>query len=99
MQKKIDGIIVEWDTAKNDLNIKKHGLSFETAALVFADSNRVEFYDFLHSISEQRYVVIGLINSLITVVYTERTNALRIISARVATVAERRIYYEKNRKN
>ena len=37
MTKKVDGIRVEWDQAKNDVNVKKHGISFETAALVFAD--------------------------------------------------------------
>lgn len=95
--KSIDGIIVKWDKNKNDLNVKKHGLDFETAALVFQDTNRVEFYDFAHSLDEDRYVTIGLVNSLITVVYTERVEALRIISARVATSAERKIYYGKNR--
>ena len=97
MKKKIDAMIVEWDTDKNNLNIKKHKLSFETAALVFADSHRVELYDFKHSTSEDRFMVIGLVNRLITVVYTERTSAIRIISARVATEAERRIYYGENR--
>ena len=95
--KTINGIIVEWDKDKNDLNVKKHGLKFETAALVFRDTNRVEFYDSVHSIDEHRYVTIGLVNSLITVIYTERIRAIRIISARVATSAERKIYYGKNR--
>lgn len=96
MKAETDAVIVEWDTDKNNLNIKKHGLSFETASLVFADGNRVELYDFKHSINEDRFIVIGLVNNLITVVYTERTNAIRIISARVATEAERRIYYGAN---
>ena len=97
MAKNIDGIAVEWDKSKNDLNVKKHGLKFETAALVFEDANRVEFYDSVHSLHEDRYITIGLVNNLITVVYTERVEALRIISARVATAAERKIYYGKNR--
>lgn len=95
--KSIDGIIIEWDKSKNDLNVKKHGLKFETAALVFEDANRVEFYDSVHSIDEHRYVTIGMVNNLITVIYTERIKAIRIISARVATSAERKIYYGKNR--
>jgi len=95
--KSIDGIIVNWDKNKNDLNVKKHGLDFETAVLVFQDPNRIEFYDFVHSSSEDRYITIGLVNKLITVVYTDRVKALRIISARVATSAERKIYYGKNR--
>lgn len=96
MKKSIDGIIVEWDQDKNDLNVKKHGLDFETAMFVFEDANRVELYDFIHSLEEDRYITIGLVNSLITVVYTERIEALRIISARLATAAERKVYYGKN---
>ena len=99
MHRYINGVAIEWDVAKNDINIKKHGLSFETATLVFADADRVEFYDFRHSIDEARYVTIGLVNNLITVIYTERKQALRIISARVATLAERKIYYGQNHKN
>lgn len=97
MAKTIDGIKVEWDTTKNNLNVKKHNLSFETAVLVFEDANRVEFYDFAHNANEHRYVTIGLVNKLITVIYTERVRSIRIISARVATAAERKIYYGKNR--
>ena len=97
MRKRIDGIIVEWDAKKNSSNIKKHKLSFETASLVFADINRVELFDFMHSEKEYRYIVIGLVNNLITVIYAERKEALRIISARIATATERKIYYGKNR--
>lgn len=97
MAKYIDGIKVEWDKSKNDLNVKKHGLKFETAALVFEDANRIEFYDPTHSLDENRYITIGLVNNLITVIYTERIQALRIISARVATAAERKLYYGTNR--
>ena len=95
--KSIDGIIVEWDKSKNDLNVKKHGLKFETAALVFEDANRAEFYDAMHSTNEHRYVTIGMVNNLITVIYTERISIIRLISARVATSAERKIYYGKYR--
>ena len=42
--------IVEWDENKNLTNLQKHGISFETAALVFADEDRIEYYDKLHSI-------------------------------------------------
>ncbi|MBO7699331.1 BrnT family toxin, partial [Candidatus Saccharibacteria bacterium] len=55
------------------------------------------FYDPTHSLDEDRYITIGLVNSLITVIYTERIQALRIISARVATAAERKLYYGTNR--
>ncbi len=93
MKSRMDGIIVEWDDSKNRINIRKHGISFETAALVFADEERIEYYDRLHSTSEDRYVVIGCVQGVLYVVYTMRGEAARLISARLATPAERRIYY------
>ena len=46
----IEGYPVEWDEQKNEINKKKHGISFETAALVFADEDRIEYFDKLHTI-------------------------------------------------
>ena len=83
--------LVEWDDNKNRLNIKKHGISFETAALVFADEERIEYYDKLHSQDEDRYVVLGCVQGILYVVYTMRDEAARIISARMANSQERRI--------
>ena len=88
-------IVVEWDENKNTINKKKHGISFETAALVFADENRIEYYDKLHSLDEDRYVVIGCVQGILFVVYTMRIDAVHIISARIATNTERNIYYGK----
>ena len=85
--------LVEWDDNKNRLNIKKHGISFETAALVFADEERIEYYDKLHSQDEVRYVVLGCVQGILYVVYTMRDEAVRIISARMANSQERMIYY------
>ena len=85
--------LVEWDDNKNLTNIKKHGISFETAALVFADEERIEYYDKLHSIDEDRYVVLGCVQGILYVVYTMREEAVRLISARMANPTERRIYY------
>ena len=53
--------IVEWDDVKAEINRKKHGISFETAALVFADEERIEYYDKLHSQEEDRYIVLGCV--------------------------------------
>ena len=86
-------ISVEWDEQKNQTNYAKHGIRFETAALVFADENRIEYYDEIHSTEEDRYVVIGLVNHVLFVVYTMRKDTIRIISARLATRIERNIYY------
>ena len=50
----------EWDELKNEANKRNHGVSFETAAFVFRDENRIEIYDDLHSkIDEDRYITIG----------------------------------------
>ena len=49
METTIAETLVEWDDNKNKINIRKHGISFETAALVFADEERIEYYDRLHS--------------------------------------------------
>ena len=89
----------EWDDNKNDINKKKHGISFETAAAVFGDDNRLEIPDEMHSIDEERYIVIGLVHKVLFVVYTEREDATRIISARKATPAERRVYYGNDSQN
>lgn len=97
MRRLISGIVVEWDINKEKINIAKHKLSFVTAARVFFDSNRIEFYDQKHSEKEHRYIVIGLVNNLITVIYAERRKNIRIISARQATAEERKRYYGKNR--
>lgn len=96
MYRQLNSLIVEWDLNKDRLNIKKHGISFEIAKLVFADVNRVEFYDSKHSLHEHRYITIGMVNKLISVVYTERLNKIRLITAKPASAKERRLYYGKN---
>ena len=83
----------EWDEEKDRTNQIKHGISFETAALVFADEERIEYFDKLHSFDEDRYIVLGCVHGILYVVYTMREEAARIISARMATPVERRIYY------
>ncbi len=87
-------MVVSWDENKNDINKKKHGVSFETASLVFSDEQRIELYDEKHSDDEDRYIVIGNIGVVLVVVYTMRNNMYRIISARKATAGERRYYEE-----
>ncbi|SDB12733.1 BrnT family toxin [Butyrivibrio sp. INlla16] len=83
----------EWDEEKEQKNIIKHGIDFSTAALVFGDDDRIEFYDEEHSLYEDRYITIGLVDDVLTVVYTMRTDTYRIISARLATRAEQEEYY------
>ncbi len=86
----------EWDDEKDRKNIVKHGIPFRTAILVFSDPDRIEKYDDTHSLDEDRYLTIGEINGtfmVVTVVYTERSEAIRIISARRATRVEKEEYY------
>ena len=54
----------EWDEEKNQINQKKHKISFETAAYVFEDENYIEMYDFEHSIEEDRYILMSFMLSL-----------------------------------
>ena len=87
----------QWDDQKEQINIKKHGLDFTTASMVFDDPNMVEIFDEAHSGEEDRYKAIGRIGkvvTVITVVYTERGEKIRLISARVATKEEEEIYYD-----
>ena len=87
----------EWDDHKEQINIQKHGIDFSTAALVFNDIYRIETYDSLHSDIEDRYITIGQIGGVeivIMVVYTERKQAIRLISARKATAQERKMYHD-----
>lgn len=87
----------EWDEIKNEKNKRNHGISFETAAFVFNDVNRIEIYDALHSkINEDRYITIGKVRKILYVVYTEREDKIRIISARLAEKKEKEIYYVNN---
>jgi uncharacterized DUF497 family protein len=89
----------EWDDAKAAANLRKHGVSFDEAADVFADPSLVENEDASHSYGEARFAVIGYSASrLLLVVFTERNgDALRIISARLPTPSERRLYESQNR--
>ena len=88
-------MLFEWDDEKAAINLKKHGVSFQTAALVFYDENRIEMYDSEHSLEEDRYITIGMVEDVLFVVYTERKDHLRIISARLANKKERSMYYER----
>ena len=86
----------EWDQEKNLINKKKHGISFETAAYVFYDEQYIEMFDFEHSIDEDRYIAIGKVEDVLFVVFTQRKENIRLISARLATEAERRLYYDQD---
>jgi uncharacterized DUF497 family protein len=93
----LQGVLFEWDENKAQANIQKHGVTFEEAAEVFFDP----FYqtgDASVDESEERDFIIGYTFSqrLLLAVYTERDDRTRIISARPATRAERKVYEEAN---
>ena len=85
-----------WDEAKADGNLRKHGVSFEEAATVFADENGRLRHDPDHSQAEDRFLLLGLSATLrlliVCHVYRENDEVVRIISARKATPNERRQY-------
>ena len=85
----------EWDDEKEQSNVEKHGVDFDTAVKVFFDPNRIEYYDKSHSTDEDRFITIGFAGKLLFVVYTERKENVRLISARLATNSERRRYYDR----
>ncbi|RRR69711.1 MAG: BrnT family toxin [Candidatus Viridilinea halotolerans] len=84
----------EWNENKALRNIDKHGVSFEEAVTVFLDMHSLTIFDEKHSTTEDRFIDIGrsLSGRLLVVVYTERAEQIRIISARQATITERRVY-------
>ena len=93
MEKTINNMLFEWDEEKNRINKRKHNISFETAEKVFADENRVEWLDEYHSDDEDCYITVGKVNEILFVVYTEREDVTRLISARRANKQERKKYY------
>ena len=84
----------EWNLAKAEANLRKHGVSFEAAARAFEDDLSATFPDPDHSRGEARLITYGLgvDGKLLVVSHTERSGTIRIISARVATNKERKRY-------
>ena len=89
-------MLFTWDTRKGAKNPKEHGVSFEEAATVFGDSLARIHDDPEHSVGEQREFIIGHSTShrLLLVSFTERGEAVRIISARRTDAPERHDYEE-----
>jgi uncharacterized DUF497 family protein len=86
----------EWHAKKAAANLRKHGVSFDEAASVFFDPLSATGDDPDHSLDERRFVTFGMSSSgcLLVVAHAERGDAIRIIPARYATHAERRLYEE-----
>ena len=115
----LDELKFVWDKAKNEINIRKHGIDFKTAALVFNDPYALTDFDYDHSNDEIRHsetgmpidlndtldlpglegipmAFLGAVDNVLFVVYTERRNRVRLISARPANKKERSLYYDRH---
>ena len=87
----------DWDDDKAEENYAKHGVSFEFAKLVFNDPFAVEREDDRQDYGEERFVLIGMAREVVLfVVYTEREERIRLISARRATKLEREDYVKQS---
>lgn len=85
----------EWDDTKAAINLSRHGVDFADAIRVFFDPFRLELEDNRFDYGESRFRMLGEVNGLLlAVIFTERENSIRIISARVADPNERRFYHE-----
>jgi len=94
----------EWDIDKEKINIKKHHVTFEQASYVFADPFALSLYDDEHSKNEDRWVLLGksLNEAVLLVVHMFRDHNgqeyVRIISARKATLKEKKLYEKRSSK-
>jgi len=93
----------DWDSTKDQQNIRKHRISFRQAATIFRDPNQLSIYDQEHSQNEERWITMGIDSTGVVrvVVHTyEQINdelcQIRIISARKVTNREMSQYREGN---
>ena len=91
-------VLFEWNEDKNEVNRRKHGISFATASRIFDDPRVIQYVERIED-GEERWHAIGHVAGsllLLTVVHTWTENGtdelVRIISARRASTGERRIY-------
>lgn len=88
--------VFEWDVAKAEVNLAKHGVRFEVATGVFDDPRHADFDASRVEDGEARRKVVGMIQGrLLTVVYTMRGEVRRIISARQSNAMEMRRYADR----
>ena len=87
----------EWNALKAARNLRKHGVSFDEASSVFFDPLSATGDDPDHSLEDRRFVTFGMSSSgrLLVVTHTEQYDAIRIITARLATRTERKLYEER----
>ena len=90
----VSDVKFEWDDAKNDTNMRKHGIGFEQAQLIF-DGPTLDVVDDRQDYGETRIVSLGLLEGVVvlSVAHTDREGRIRLISARKASRKERTIYH------
>ena len=88
----------QWDPNKARINLRKHGIAFADAVLVFEDTAAITIED--ERREEERYITIGMDaqSRVLVVVFTWRNDSIRIISARKSTLLEREQYEEYHEK-
>lgn len=90
-------MVFDWDSEKAARNLEKHGITFYEAATVFSDPLSMSYYDPDHSLSEHRFITIGMSErgELLMVAHTDHDgDIIRLISARQLTRRERKQYEE-----
>jgi uncharacterized protein len=96
----MNGAEFEWDGAKARRNYSRHGVTFEIAKKAFRDPSMVEILDDREDYGEDRYLLIGMADGqLLSIIYTERNERYRLISARRANKDEQDHYFTQNRKD
>jgi uncharacterized protein len=90
-------ISILWDNRKNEVNKKKHGVSFDEAKTVFYHENAIRYYDPEHSNDEDRFLMVGVSQKLRILIvchcFREDDSVIRIIAARKATKGEEDYYW------
>jgi uncharacterized protein len=90
-------ISVSWDDRKNEVNKKKHGISFDETKTVFFDENAVRYFDPDHSDDEDRYLMVGVSQQLRIIIvshcFRKNDSVIRVFSARKATKSEEDVYW------
>jgi uncharacterized DUF497 family protein len=89
----------EWDRKKAKYNLRKHGVSFEEASTVFDDDLAAFYEDPDHSVHEERFLMMGtsVRGRLLYIAFADRNERIRIITARMPTKEEKKLYEEENR--
>jgi uncharacterized protein len=90
-------ISFSWDDKKNEVNKKKHGVSFDEARTVFYDENAIRYFDPDHSGDEDRFLMVGMSQKLRIIIvchfFREEDSVIMIISARKGTKGEEDNYW------